>query len=93
VTDTGPGIDKMHLPLIFQPFHQVDGSSTRRFGGVGLGLAIVASYLQLLGGEIDVDSEVGTGTTFILRLPYRWAAARAAVPIRHDERSSQSAAA
>lgn len=72
VADTGPGIDPEQLPLIFQPFHQVDGSSTRRYDGVGLGLAIVDSYLRLLGGDVSVESQLGTGTTFTIRLPYRW---------------------
>ncbi len=73
VDDTGPGIDPEQLPLIFQPFHQVDGSSTRRYDGVGLGLAIVDSYMRLLGGDIRVESQRGVGSSFIVRLPHRLA--------------------
>jgi signal transduction histidine kinase len=71
VDDTGPGIDEQHLPTIFEPFHQLDGSNERTYGGVGLGLAIVERYVALLGGEISVRSKVGNGTSFVVRLPYR----------------------
>ena len=71
VDDTGPGIDDQDLPVIFEAFRQVDGSTTSRHGGVGLGLAIVDKYTQLLGGTIAVRSVVGTGTNFVLSLPYR----------------------
>jgi signal transduction histidine kinase len=71
VDDTGPGIDERHLQTIFEPFRQIDGSSTRRHGGVGLGLAIVQRYTQLLDGTIEVRSQLGTGSSFILTLPYR----------------------
>jgi signal transduction histidine kinase len=73
VDDTGPGIDAAHVPLVFQPFHQVDSSSTKRHAGVGLGLAIVDSYIALLGGEVSVQSTLGSGSSFTVRLPYRWA--------------------
>lgn len=71
VEDTGPGIDESRVPEIFEPFRQLDGSSTRRHGGVGLGLAIVQSFVGLLGGEIAVRSNVGIGTCFTVTLPYR----------------------
>jgi signal transduction histidine kinase len=71
VDDTGPGIAERDLQAIFEPFRQLDGSSTRHHGGVGLGLAIVQRYTQLLDGKIEVHSQLGTGSRFILTLPYR----------------------
>jgi CheY-like chemotaxis protein len=69
VTDTGIGIPESQIGKIFNRFHQVDGSTTRRFGGVGLGLAIVKSILDAHGAAIAVESEVGRGTTFRFTLP------------------------
>jgi signal transduction histidine kinase/DNA-binding response OmpR family regulator len=69
VSDTGIGIPSDQLSRIFNRFHQVDGSSTRRFGGVGLGLAIVKSIVEAHGSAIHVDSREGRGTTFRFRLP------------------------
>lgn len=69
VRDTGIGIPPEARERIFDSFYQVDGSATREFGGVGLGLSIVKSYVEAHGGEILFESEVGVGTTFTLIFP------------------------
>ncbi len=71
VRDTGVGIPREQLATIFDEFRQVDGSSTRLYGGTGLGLALSLQLAKHLGGEILLESEVGRGSTFTLRLPAR----------------------
>jgi PAS domain S-box-containing protein len=72
VRDTGIGIAPEHLAHIFDPFWQVDQSSTRRAGGAGLGLSVARSLARALGGDVQVDSEAGSGTRFNLELPVWW---------------------
>ena len=69
VIDSGVGIPGDKQALIFEPFRQVDGSTTRRFGGTGLGLAIASTLVELMGGQIWVDSAAGAGSTFHMTVP------------------------
>jgi two-component system, OmpR family, phosphate regulon sensor histidine kinase PhoR len=69
VSDTGPGIAAEHLPRLTERFYRVDRSRSRETGGTGLGLAIVKHVAQRHGGQIDVHSEEGVGSTFVIALP------------------------
>jgi signal transduction histidine kinase len=72
VQDTGIGIAEEMRTLVFEEFRQVDGSSTRRYGGSGLGLSLAQRLARLLGGQIIVDSAVGEGSTFRVELPLEY---------------------
>lgn len=69
VTDTGIGIPESKLDHVFERFTQVDASRTRRYEGAGLGLAIVKRLVQLMGGSMNVESELGLGTSFTMQVP------------------------
>jgi two-component system, NarL family, sensor histidine kinase BarA len=78
VSDTGIGIAPEHLGKVWEVFYQVDGSTTREYGGAGLGLSIVKSFVEAHGGEVQVRSKAGEGSTFVMLLPFRVAVAAAA---------------
>jgi two-component system phosphate regulon sensor histidine kinase PhoR len=71
VRETGPGIEAVHLPRLFERFYRVDSSRSRELGGTGLGLSIVKHLVDSMGGSVAVESELGKGTTFtiVLRRP------------------------
>jgi two-component system sensor histidine kinase BaeS len=69
VSDTGPGIAAEHLPHLFDRFYRTDEGRSRNSGGIGLGLAIARGIVLAHQGTISVESELGLGTSFIVRLP------------------------
>jgi len=78
VEDHGIGIPAESQEKIFEPFYQLEPALTRRYGGMGVGLAITKGIVDLHGGTIDVKSKVGVGTRFIVTLPSRPPAERCA---------------
>ncbi len=88
VSDTGIGIKPENLQSIFEAFKQEDASVTRRFGGTGLGLSISSNMVQLLDGEIHIQSELNKGSCFTVELPFNLVAGKQAVSLAHE--SSQS---
>jgi signal transduction histidine kinase len=71
ISDTGIGIKPEDLSIVFEQFRQVDGSLNRIVGGTGLGMPISKKLVEMHGGEISVESEVGEGTTFWFTIPRR----------------------
>lgn len=69
VWDTGIGIDKAHMSSLFEPFVQLDSGLTREYDGSGLGLSLVLTMTQLHGGRVEVDSDLGKGSTFTVSIP------------------------
>jgi signal transduction histidine kinase len=74
VRDTGPGIPEEALPFVFDKFRQIDSTTTRHYSGAGLGLYIVKSFVEILGGTVSVQSKLGSGSQFTVRLPVKAAA-------------------
>lgn len=70
VSDTGIGLSSDHVRQLFRPFEQADGSAARRFGGMGLGLALTDRLIRQMGGTIQVESALGKGACFEVRLPF-----------------------
>jgi signal transduction histidine kinase len=73
VKDTGIGMSREQIATLFQPFVQGDNSSTRRYGGTGLGLVISRNLARLMGGKIEVESRLGEGSVFSLKLTFKMA--------------------
>jgi signal transduction histidine kinase/CheY-like chemotaxis protein len=73
ITDTGIGISREQQKKLFKAFSQVDASTTRKYGGTGLGLLITKRFTEMLGGKVSIESELGKGTTFVVQFPTKMA--------------------
>jgi signal transduction histidine kinase/DNA-binding response OmpR family regulator len=91
VKDSGIGMTPQQASKIFEAFTQADASTTRKYGGTGLGLTITRKFCELMGGSIQVESEIGKGTTFTIRLPRQVAALTPAAPAPAAPRAAAAA--
>jgi signal transduction histidine kinase len=91
VADTGMGISEKNLAHVFDRFWQADGSSKRKYQGMGIGLALVKELAQVQGGEVVVQSQEGKGTTFTVSLPYRQAEPTAAPQPKEEPETAPAA--
>jgi two-component system sensor histidine kinase/response regulator len=85
VTDTGVGMSSEQTSKIFDPFTQADVTTTRKYGGTGLGLALVSRFCRLMGGDVSVESQPNNGSRFTVRLPVEVTPALADVPVFSGE--------
>jgi signal transduction histidine kinase len=98
VTDTGIGISQENLQKLFKDFHQGDPSTASKYGGTGLGLALSRHFCRMMGGNIEVQSELGRGSRFTIRIPAYFekdrhadSATSLAIPAARDEERSYAA--
>jgi len=98
VTDTGIGISQENLQKLFKDFHQGDPSTASKYGGTGLGLALSRHFCRMMGGNIEVQSELGRGSRFMIRIPAYFekdrhadSATSPAIPAARDEERSYAA--
>ncbi len=90
VKDTGIGIPKDKYDLVFERFKQADDNTTRKFGGTGLGLSITKKLLELFNGKIEIKSEEGVGSEFIVSIPFEVTEAKDKLELEKIERNSES---
>ncbi|WP_353571278.1 response regulator [Candidatus Albibeggiatoa sp. nov. BB20] len=94
ITDTGIGISIEQQKKLFKAFSQVDASTTRKYGGTGLGLLITKRFTKMLSGEVSVESELGHGSTFVVRFPTKMASRQTipeleqALPVLQEEKAT-----
>ena len=91
VRDTGKGMDPRYVSKIFKPFEQEDRTIARRYGGTGLGMAITSALVDLMGGEIVVDTEPGRGSTFSAYVPLRLATPEQVADLKRKEQTLETA--